>query len=114
MVKQTRTELRLNDTDDLVQMLVAASDGSYTWTPNEIEWEDGWDEVEIVDEVSKGSGRWTEHMLTIVNFRGKLYGIEWESGLTEEQEDEFYPSNRSVYEVDKTEKVVYTYSRKSS
>ena len=113
MVKQTREVRQLSDIDDLVQMLVVASDDSYTWTPNEIQWEDGWDEVEIIDEVSKGSGRWTEHMLTIVKFRDKLYGIEWESGLTENQENEFYPTDRSVYEVDKTEKVVYTYTKKS-
>lgn len=111
MVKQTRTELELNDIEILIEMLEEFKDGSYSFVPPFLTWEDT--EIKLVDEETLGSGRWTEHMLTIVEFRGKLYGIEWESGLTEMQESEFYPDKSTVYEVDKIEKVVYTYKKKS-
>lgn len=34
--------------------------------------------------------RWSKSMLTVVNIDGELYAIEWEKGLTENQENSFW------------------------
>ena len=34
--------------------------------------------------------RWSKTMLTVVNIDGELYAIEWEKGLTENQENSFW------------------------
>lgn len=48
----------------------------------------GWEEVY---EVSRGGGRWTEHMFTVVKDpdTGVLWGVNWEKGKTEMQEHMF-------------------------
>lgn len=46
---------------------------------------------EVVKEESLSSGRWHEHMTSVVRTEdGKLYSIAWGSGLTEIQENEYY------------------------
>lgn len=100
--------------DELIKRFLDTQEGDYTWTPNGLKWETGWDDATEVDEEDLDSGRWQLYKLTILEIDGKLYGVEWSEGLTENQENEFYPSKSTIYEVDKTEKVVYTYKRKSS
>lgn len=68
--------------------------------------------IKYIDEVELGSGRWTAYILTIVHFKGHLYAIAWERGLTEMQENEFYPVEGAVHEVERQEKIVYTYKKK--
>lgn len=45
-------------------------------------------------------GRWTQSAKTIVNLCGRYFAIDWERGLTEMQEHEFY---NQPYEVKKVE-----------
>lgn len=89
------------------------SESSY-FSPNDFEYMYDDYDVDYVDEVQLDEGRWTAQMLTILSYDGKLWGVAWQRGLTEMQENEFYPSNTTVFEVDKIEKVVYTYKKKSS
>lgn len=58
-----------------------------------------WDS--LVDE-GAGARRWSESMVSICEFEGKFYSIEWERGLTECQENEFYAQDAP--EVHKVEK----------
>ena len=65
-----------------------------------------WGEVgEYVDEEEGDSGRWTEYMSTIFEVGGQLYCINWEKGLTECQENEYW---EQPYKVKREEKVVTT------
>lgn len=61
-----------------------------------------WDSV-MVDEIEGDSGRWTQHIGTIIEIDGELWRIDWERGLTELQEDEFWDQ---PYRVKKIEKAV--------
>ena len=47
--------------------------------------------------------RWTRTVTTVFEVEGRLFALEWEQGLTEECEDEFY---NQPYEVEKKEKTV--------
>jgi len=47
--------------------------------------------------------RWTRSVTTVFEIEGRLFVIEWEQGLTEECDDEFY---NQPYEVEKKEKTV--------
>lgn len=47
--------------------------------------------------------RWSRSVTTIVQLGDRYFAIEWEEGLTEMQENEFY---EQPYEVEKTEKTV--------
>lgn len=64
---------------------------------------DDYDGVEIIDVIEGDSSRWTQHMTTIFKMNDKLYALEWERGLTEYQENEFYDQ---PYEVKETKKMV--------
>ena len=59
------------------------------------------------DEIHREEGedrRWSKSVLSVVDIEGELYAIEWEQGLTENQENEFY---NQPYPVElKTEEVV--------
>lgn len=100
---------------DLIDQLEKLKDESSYFTPSELEWGDYSDTgIAYIDEEELGEGRWHQHMLTIVQYDGKLWGIEWSRGLTEYQDNEFDPDTSTVYEVDKHEKVVYSYTKKSS
>lgn len=57
---------------------------------NEKEQEDLLWESEQIDEDEHGSGRWTAYVSTVVRAKdGKFYRINWERGLTENQENIF-------------------------
>lgn len=47
--------------------------------------------------------RWTRHVTTIFEVKGGLFALEWQQGLTEDCDDEFY---NQPYEVEKKEKTV--------
>lgn len=98
---------------DLIDQLEKLKDESSYFTPRDLDYGDYTDTgIIYMDEEELGEGRWATHMLTIVQYGGKLWGIEWSRALTENQEHEFYPDNSTVYEVDRAEKVVYTYKKK--
>lgn len=95
----------------LIEMLSEFKEGDSYFVPSDVQYGD-WDGIKFVEELELDERRWTMVMLTIVEFDGKLYGIEWERGLTENQEHEFYPGTRTVYEVNKVQKTTYDYVRK--
>lgn len=43
-----------------------------------------------IDEIEGDSGRWTQYIKTIIDIDGDLWAIDWNRGLTECQENEFY------------------------
>ena len=43
-----------------------------------------------VDEIEGDSGRWTQGVQTIIDIDGALWAIDWDRGLTEYQDNEFY------------------------
>ena len=47
-------------------------------------------EGEEVDEIEGEDTRWTRCMITVINLCGKNVAIDWQKGLTECQENEFY------------------------
>ena len=56
-----------------------------------------------VDEIEGDRGRWTMGMTTVFECDGRHFAIDWNSGLTEYQENEFY---NQPYEVELREKTV--------
>ena len=56
-----------------------------------------------IDEESYGSGRWTESMSTIIRVGDDLWCVDWEHGLTEYQENEFY---KQPYRVEAVKKMI--------
>ena len=66
------------------------------------------DDVEYFDEQDVDSGRWESYHRTIVRYKGQLYAVEYSLGLTESQENSFYPDKNSIYPV---EHVVQTIQR---
>ena len=57
----------------------------------------------VVEEIEGHHHRWTRDMQTILNIDDELWAINWECGLTENQEDEFY---NQPYRVEMREKQV--------
>lgn len=55
-------------------------------------------ECEKVDEEEGDSGRWSQSIMTVVKLCDRFFAIDWERGLTERQENEFY---NQPYEVEK-------------
>lgn len=95
--------------DELIKLFAEyAKTTRYTYVPYEYELPDG---VTYVDQESLGSGRWMEHMQMIVEYKGQLFAVEWDSGLTEMQDNDFHPDKSSIYPVERKEKVVYTYKK---
>lgn len=65
-----------------------------------------WGEVgKYIGDEEGDSGRWTKSMSTIFELNGQLYCIDWEQGLTEYQEDEYW---EQPYKVRREEKEVTT------
>lgn len=66
-----------------------------------------WCDVEVdVKEVCQEEGeshRWTRNVSTIFEFENKFYCLDWQKGLTEYQENEFY---NQPYEVEKVVKTI--------
>ena len=58
---------------------------------------------EYVDQIDGSAGRWMRKMQTIFKYNGEYWAIDWRSGLTECQEND-YPSN--PYRVERKERVV--------
>ena len=56
-----------------------------------------------IDEVRHGARRWSETVTTIIKAKGRYFSIDWENGLTENQESTF---DEQPIEVEKKEKVV--------
>lgn len=56
--------------------------------------------------------RWYQEVETIFEVGDRLFAVSWDRGLTEMQEDEFDCSE--VYEVERKEKVIFTYIRKDT
>lgn len=61
------------------------------------------DGYEYVDQIDGLSGRWTQKMQTVFKYNDEYWAIDWYSGLTERQENE-YPSD--PYRVERKERVV--------
>lgn len=60
-------------------------------------------ELEKVKEIPRENRRWTRYMSSIFQVADKFFEIDWEEGLTEEQEDMY---NNQPYQVYKHEHVV--------
>ena len=58
---------------------------------------------EYVDQIDDSSGRWMKKMQTVFKYNGEYWAIDWRSGLTELQENE-YLSN--PYRVERKERVI--------
>lgn len=58
---------------------------------------------------SNGSGRWTEYMTVLYECQGFYYGLDWERGLTECQEDEYWSQVPTKYK--KVEIKTYTFEK---
>lgn len=64
-------------------------------------------ELPIVYEEEGEDRRWSKSMLSVVELRGNLYAIEWEKGLTENQENSYYDQPYPV-ELKKEERIIKT------
>lgn len=58
---------------------------------------------EYVDQIDGSSGRWTQKMQTVFKYNGEYWAIDWRSGLTELQENEYLAD---PYRVERKERVV--------
>ena len=92
--------------DELVKLFEDFAEEYSNYVPDEYELPYG---VTFIDEVEQDHRRWVASMLTVVDYKGQLFCVEWDSGLTEYQENEFAPSVATVYPVKRVEKKVYTY-----
>ena len=54
--------------------------------------------------------RWYREVETIFEVEGRLFAVNWNEGLTEQQENNF--DDAEVYEVERKEKVIFDYVRK--
>lgn len=63
-----------------------------------------WDSEQVYEEAGE-DGRWTRRMFTVVKAENKFYGICWEKGLTESQENSYYDQPVEVACENKTEVV---------
>ena len=57
-----------------------------------------------VERIVGESRRWSRTNLSIVESEGKFYELQWEQGLTEQQEDEYF--DQTAKEVEQIEKTV--------
>lgn len=65
-----------------------------------------WGEVgEYVEEIEGCDHRWTREMQTIFKIDEQYYAIDWMSGLTEMQENEYWDD---PYKVERKEEIVTT------
>lgn len=68
-------------------------------------YDDGYDEnIMLCEEIEGGETRWTRCMTTVFWYKDKLYAIDWQRGLTECQEDEFWDCR--PYRVEKRTKTI--------
>ena len=59
-----------------------------------------------VDEIEGEKHRWYAETQTIIDVNGQLFAVDWEKGLTENQEHAFYKQPYRVKKVVKTVEVV--------
>lgn len=64
-------------------------------------------ELAVVYEEEGEARRWSKSMLSVVELMGELFAVEWEKGLTENQEDSFYEQPYPV-ELETEEKIIKT------
>lgn len=64
-------------------------------------------EHKVVAEIEGDSGRWTKSMTTIIQVEEDLWAIDWEQGLTEYQENEFWEQPYRVERKERVETIVY-------
>lgn len=57
--------------------------------------------------LSNGSGRWMEHKTALYECQGFFYGLDWDQGLTECQENEYWSQVPKKYK--KVEIKTYTF-----
>lgn len=60
-------------------------------------------EFNEVETIYGENRRWSRSAQTIFEVNGRLFALDWENGLTESQEDEFY---NQPYEVEKRTKTI--------
>lgn len=60
-------------------------------------------DVEMITQEEGEQHRWTQDVSTIFEFEGKYYSLDWDRGLTEYQENEFYTQ---PYQVEKGVKTI--------
>ena len=90
-------------TEELISIFNKLVDEKYGYIPFEYALPD---QVEYVDDEHIDSGRWGEVRRVIVEYNERLYAVEYTLGLTELQENEFYPDASSIYPVRHTTKFV--------
>lgn len=99
-------------TEKLIKILNDLVDESPYFIPSEFAYCDYSDVgITYVDEQQIGENRWSDVMLTIVKFDGKLFGIEWLRGSTEMQENEVDFYSGTVYEVEEYQIVETKYKK---
>ncbi|HAU84923.1 MAG TPA: hypothetical protein DCW90_05305 [Lachnospiraceae bacterium] len=64
-------------------------------------------EYEEVGLLEKEFGRWTQQVTTVIKTGNDFWAIDWDRGLTEHQENEFYNQPYRVERKERMEKVVY-------
>lgn len=72
--------------------------------PEDVSRELCWDSDETLE---TGEGRWYKHLVALYECDGFYYGLKYDSGLTECQENEYYSQIPGKYE--KVELKTYTY-----
>ena len=65
-----------------------------------------------VDTAEGRTHRWYQEVETIFEVGDRLFAVNWDRGLTEQQENDF--DDAEVYEVERKEKVIFVYVRKST
>lgn len=61
-----------------------------------------------IDSIEGEDGRWTRSVTTIAKLGGRTFSIDWERGLTEMQESEFYDQPVEVFKHEHEETVTVT------
>lgn len=61
------------------------------------------------EEHSHGEGRWTEHVVAMFECDGEYYGLDFDRGLTERQENEYWKQVPKKYE--KVQVVTHTFKK---
>lgn len=77
-----------------------------SFTEEELEdlaWCDVDADVKMITQEEGKQHRWTQDVSTIFEFEGKYYSLDWDRGLTECQENEFYTQ---PYQVEKEVKTI--------
>lgn len=59
------------------------------------------------DTLGHGEGRWMKHLTAMFEYKGKYYGLSYDEGLTERQENEYWKQVPKLYE--KKQVVRYTF-----